>query len=107
MIDTPGLRELQLWADEGALDEAFRDIAELSLSCRFRDCRHEGEPGCAVQNALLSGELEHRRYESYLDLRRELGYLKTRQDSQAARLEREKWKDISKLQKAFKHRRQS
>ncbi len=105
MIDTPGLRELQLWADEDALDEAFRDISALAAGCRFRDCRHEGEPGCAVQEALLSGELEQRRYESYLDLRRELSYLKTRQDSQAARLEREKWKDISKLQKAFKHRK--
>ena len=106
MIDTPGLRELQLWAGEGSLDEAFRDIADLAQGCRFRDCRHEGEPGCAVQEALLQGGLEQRRYESYLDLRRELDYLKTRQDSNAARLEKDKWKDISKLQKAFKHRKQ-
>ena len=102
LVDTPGLKEIQLWADEEALAEAFQDITELSAGCRFRDCSHQGEPGCAVQGALASGELEYRRYENYLELQKELQYLKTRQDASAARLEKEKWKGIAKIQKDFK-----
>lgn len=61
LVDTPGMRELRLWADAGALDETFADVAELARRCRFRDCRHEGEPGCAVQDALPGERLEHYR----------------------------------------------
>lgn len=102
LIDTPGLKEVQLWADEDALAEAFQDITELAENCRFRDCFHQGEPGCAVQAALASGELEYRRYENFLELQKELKYLKTRQDAGAARLEREKWKGLAKIQKELK-----
>ena len=102
LIDSPGLKEIQLWAGEKSANETFSDIAELSEKCRFNDCSHQGEPGCAVQEALLSGELDYRRYENYLDLMREINYLKTRIDEQAARDERDKWKNISKLQKSFK-----
>jgi len=72
IIDTPGMREIGLWdADEG-LDEAFADIVDLAGSCRFRDCAHDGEPGCAVQAALQSGQLPEARLSSYQRLQREI-----------------------------------
>jgi ribosome biogenesis GTPase len=78
VVDNPGIRELHLWlADEG-LDEAFADIVELASQCRFADCRHETEPGCAVQAALASGELSRDRWESYRELQRELAELEER-----------------------------
>jgi ribosome biogenesis GTPase len=71
-IDTPGLRELQLWqADEG-LDSTFADVQEVAAQCRFRDCRHDEEPGCAVRAALASGQLEPDRYASFRKLAAEL-----------------------------------
>ena len=78
IVDNPGIRELHLWlADEG-LDEAFADIVDLASRCRFADCRHETEPGCAVQEALASGELSRERWESYRELQRELAELEER-----------------------------
>jgi ribosome biogenesis GTPase len=70
IIDTPGMRELQLWESEPVAG-TFADIAELGAGCRFRDCRHEGEPDCAVRAAIDAGTLEARRWESYLKLRTE------------------------------------
>ncbi len=102
LIDTPGLREIQLWAEEDSLSETFPEIAQLSWKCRFRDCSHTGEPDCAVQAALNTGEMEYRRYENYLELEKELKYLKTRQDANAARLESAKWKGIARLRKELK-----
>ena len=102
LIDSPGLKEVQLWAGEESAFETFSDITEFAAKCRFKDCSHQGEPGCAVQGALLSGELEYRRYENYLDLMREINYLKTRIDAQAAKEKKEKWKNIAKLQKNLK-----
>jgi ribosome biogenesis GTPase / thiamine phosphate phosphatase len=72
VVDTPGMRELALWADESALVEAFGDIGELAAGCRFRDCRHEAEPECAIRAALGSGELDADRFASYLQLREEI-----------------------------------
>lgn len=83
LIDTPGLRTLGLWAGEDALDDAFADIAALAAGCRFADCAHRREPGCAVQRALSEGALDPARYESYLALQRELAFLETRQDIRA------------------------
>ncbi|MBE2216230.1 MAG: ribosome small subunit-dependent GTPase A, partial [Opitutaceae bacterium] len=73
LVDTPGMRELQLWdnAREG-LTAAFPDVLELAGGCRFRDCRHEAEPGCAVRGAIACGTLEPARFASYLKLRAEL-----------------------------------
>ena len=106
MIDSPGMRELQLWADTGSADDAFSDIAEIAAGCRFSDCSHQGEPGCAVQQALATGELEHRRYDSYLELRRELAYLQRRQSEQGAGKQEQRWKDITKqIRKYYKERR--
>jgi ribosome biogenesis GTPase / thiamine phosphate phosphatase len=80
LLDTPGMRELQLWADESALDETFADVAELARECRFSDCAHGQEPGCAVRAALGNGSLPQIRWESYSKLQRELRALAVKQD---------------------------
>ncbi len=78
LVDNPGMREVHLWlADEG-LDDAFPDIVELESQCRFRDCRHESEPGCAIQEALADGRLSAERWRSYRDLAQELAELEDR-----------------------------
>src|SRR5439155_608168 len=77
IIDTPGIRELQLW-DSGGIDEAFPDVEELAGACRFNDCSHNTEPGCAVKAALASGELSADRYGSWLTLQRELRAIASR-----------------------------
>ena len=84
LIDTPGMRELQLWnADEG-LGSVFADLEELAEQCRFRDCQHAGEPGCAVVVAVASGGLPADRLDHWHQLRRELAYLERKQDERAA-----------------------
>jgi ribosome biogenesis GTPase / thiamine phosphate phosphatase len=72
LIDTPGMRELQLWEGQEGVGETFGDIEELAESCRFRDCRHDTEPGCAVLRALEEGTLDQARFASYAKLQREL-----------------------------------
>ena len=101
LVDGPGLRELQLWGAADAADETFSDIAEFAAECRFSDCSHQGEPGCAVQQAVAEGALEAGRYERFLDQKRELAYLNRRQDRQAADDETRRWKQIKKSMKAF------
>ncbi len=101
VIDTPGLRELQLWeVDEPALAGAFDDIAALATQCRFGDCTHEAEPGCAVRAALQSGTLDPARWQSFLKLRREQAYAARRVDPQLARESRDRWKKILRGQRA-------
>lgn len=94
VIDTPGMRELQLWdADEGFQD-AFEDIESLAADCRFRDCTHGKEPGCAVKAAIKNGSLNPERYANYLKLQRELAYLARKEDVKLQVAEKEKWKKI-------------
>jgi ribosome biogenesis GTPase / thiamine phosphate phosphatase len=81
LLDTPGMRQLQLWADESALDETFADVAELARECRFSDCAHGNEPGCAVRAALGDGTLPQVRWDSYRKLQRELRALALKQDA--------------------------
>lgn len=95
IIDTPGIRELQLW-DSGGIDEAFSDVEELAGTCRFNDCSHNTEPGCAVKAALASGELSSDRYGSWLKLQRELRAIAIRHDARLRREERRRWQQISK-----------
>ena len=78
IVDNPGMREVHLWIGDRDLTDAFDDIAELALACRFTDCSHETEPGCAVRAALASGELSRERWESYQALERELAELAER-----------------------------
>jgi len=98
LIDTPGLRELHLWeAGEGDLagiESSFSDVEELAVTCRFSDCRHQGEPGCAVETGLTAERLE-----SYRKLQRELYQLHVRQDELARLLEKKKVKILHKGQR--------
>jgi ribosome biogenesis GTPase len=90
VIDTPGIRELQLW-DGGGIDEAFADVEALAAGCRFNDCSHTTEPGCAVNAALASGELASERYGSWVKLQRELRAIAIRADARLRREEKRKW----------------
>jgi ribosome biogenesis GTPase / thiamine phosphate phosphatase len=97
IIDTPGLRELQLWADEQALPAAFADVDALTAECRFRDCRHETEPGCAVQAARADGRLAAERYASFVKLRKEVRHLALRQDAWARQEENRRIRSLHRL----------
>lgn len=100
IVDTPGLRELQLWVPEGeGLDETFADIDGIARRCRFRDCRHESEPGCAVRAAVESGELDQDRLLSRAKLEREAAHFAARQDRRLEAEKRAKWKKIAKFQR--------
>ena len=105
VADVPGLRELQLWAEEDSLDGTFPEIEALSRECRFNDCSHNGEPGCRIQEALASGELPVERYDRYLDLQRELAHLNRRRDQRAREEEQMKWKKIAKQIREIEKRR--
>lgn len=96
LIDTPGMREFQLWNESESVDAGFKDIEELAISCRFSDCRHASEPGCAIQEALQSGMLAEDRYASYVKLQREIAFLERKTNRQAAVAERNKWKQVTK-----------
>jgi len=90
VIDTPGIRELQLWAG-GGVEETFADVEELASQCRFNDCSHQTEPGCAVQAALASGDLARERWDSWLKLQRELRSIEVRASARLRREEKRKW----------------
>jgi ribosome biogenesis GTPase / thiamine phosphate phosphatase len=102
VIDTPGMREIQVWGEEEGLEQAFRDITELAASCRFKDCGHIAEPGCTVRAALNSGALDEKRFNSYLKLKSEFAYLSDRQTMKASAIEKGRWKSISKYAKSLK-----
>jgi ribosome biogenesis GTPase len=96
LIDTPGLRSVGMWhADEG-LQAAFAEIEELSGSCRFRDCEHQQEPGCAVLEAVARGEISRRRHGNYLRLLRENEWVSSRDDREVRERREKREKDISK-----------
>jgi ribosome biogenesis GTPase len=95
IIDTPGLREAQLWEGEDGLGNLFEDIEELALRCRFTDCAHNTEPGCAIKAALEDGSLDAARFESYRKLQRELRAIAAKSDARIRIEERRKWKQIA------------
>jgi len=97
VIDTPGMRELQLWGGEDHLSSTFSDVDELAKSCKFSDCTHEKEPGCAVNEAISNGLLDAQRLTSYRKLMRELAYAERKQDASLARIEKDKWKKMHKM----------
>jgi ribosome biogenesis GTPase / thiamine phosphate phosphatase len=94
ILDTPGLRAVGLLDAAEGLESAFADVVELALQCRFADCAHDGEPGCAVRAALESGDLPVRRYESWRKLQREIAYEMRRRDVRLAAEERARWRRI-------------
>lgn len=102
VIDTPGMREIQVWGDETGLKQAFDDIEDLSRNCRFKDCAHEKEPGCAVKEAKINGSLDSKRLESYLKLKRDFAHLSDCHTMKASAIERARWKIISKAAKKIK-----
>lgn len=81
MVDTPGMRELQLWDSSGGWEETFSEVEELARQCRFNDCRHESETGCAVQHALQEGALDRGRFNNYKKTEKELAYLARKERS--------------------------
>ena len=120
VLDNPGIRELQLWSEDffsalspnprqappaSAVDQAFPEIEILAESCMFRDCSHVSEPDCAVQNALVSGQIDPARWRSYLKLRRELRHTATQLDQNLRRTEKERWKKLCKEVKRNQKRR--
>ena len=104
LIDTPGMRELQLIGDHTSLARSFDEIDELATQCRFRDCSHVSEPGCAVQAALADGRLEMERYESYLRQQKEIRHNRVEQDIHLQIEEKNRWKAIHRSMR-FHHKR--
>jgi ribosome biogenesis GTPase / thiamine phosphate phosphatase len=102
VIDTPGMRELQVWNDDDGLSQAFEDIEQLAATCRFKDCTHDNEPGCGVRTALEEGRLTEERFGSFMKLRKEYAFLDERLHSKASAIEKAKWKNISKEVKRLK-----
>ena len=99
LLDVPGIRSLDLLATDEAVDGTFADIAALADLCRFRDCQHDGEPACAVAEAVSAGDLEGRRLASWRAIRREMGYLDARNDPAAKAAQRAEWKSVTKASK--------
>ncbi len=97
VLDTPGMRELHLWDAGDSFPEAFDDIEALALNCRFGDCSHQGEPGCAIQEALAAGTIDAARYQSYEKLQKELEHVARKQDINAQLAERKRWKKLSRM----------
>ena len=91
VIDTPGMRELGIWTNAEGLERTFEDIEQLASQCRFSDCQHNAEPGCAIRAALENGALEAERYERYVKLRKEMAHLERRIDVARQRRESREW----------------
>jgi ribosome biogenesis GTPase len=105
LIDTPGMRELQLWDASEGIDQAFGEIAELAANCKFRDCKHEAEPGCAVRGAVESGGLQAERLESFHKLGREEKFVAAKQDAAVRAAQTKSLKGLMKEQKRFYKKR--
>lgn len=101
IIDTPGLREIQLWEGEEGLADVFPEISDLATNCKFTDCQHESEPGCAVKDALASGELHERRLHGYKKLKREVSQFAAKHD---VRLQEEQKRKSKQLTKGLRER---
>lgn len=95
IIDTPGLREVQILGTEEQLNQMMPSVSEFAAQCKFHDCSHSNEPGCAVVEALEQGDLEESEFNSYLKLEREVAYGRRKLDQKLANAERKKWKKIA------------
>ncbi len=102
LMDNPGIREIAFSTAGGGVDTAFPDIQRLAEGCAFGDCTHAHEPGCAVQQAVVDGELEAHRLESYHKMAREMAYVAERSEKSADRLEKERWREVSLLIRRMK-----
>ena len=97
VLDTPGMRELQLWEGDESLQLVFDDIEALAERCYFSNCQHQDEPRCVVREALVAGTIDAERYESYEKLQKELNYQARRKDKLSEIVEKKKWKKLSRL----------
>ncbi|QDU33006.1 Putative ribosome biogenesis GTPase RsgA [Poriferisphaera corsica] len=95
VIDNPGIREVAFWGDEGGVDATFPEIDDVAGMCKFGDCSHTHEPGCAVRAGVESGEIKQERLESYLKMRGEMSRLAERQEKGVNRAEKERLKGLS------------
>ena len=95
VIDSPGMRELQLWADAEELSGSFEDIEQLIVTCSFRNCRHNSEPGCAIRRAIDEGALDEKRFNNYQKMNREVKHLEQRKLSKARQEKRARFKEIA------------
>lgn len=93
LIDNPGIREVQMWTDETTLRESFADIDAIAAQCKFHDCKHGTDKGCAIREAVDSGKLLYERYESYLKLEDEVAQLKKRREKRKMNVERRAKRD--------------
>jgi len=102
IIDNPGIREIAFWEGEKGIENAFPEIEQLAGACRFNNCSHIQEPGCAVIQAVNDGELSKARLESYHKMKHELDYLAQRQSKSADKVEKDRWKNVALKVKAMK-----
>ncbi|WP_330251213.1 ribosome small subunit-dependent GTPase A [Nocardia sp. NBC_00565] len=107
LIDTPGLRGIGLWDAAEGIEKTFSDIESFAARCRFLDCAHHGEPGCAVQEAIDNGEITQRRFDSYQQLERENAWQAARTDKRLQAERKRVWRDINKQQRRFYQERGS
>ncbi len=105
VIDGPGIRELKLW-DPAGIEEVFGDVAAIAEGCRFRDCAHEDEPGCAVQAAVTEGRLDPARLESLWKLEAEAREAERRKGGADARAERQRWRAVARESRRFRRDRE-
>jgi len=98
VIDTPGLRAVPLWANQTSVEQTFPELADLAANCRFRDCQHGGEPGCAVKAGIDAGTIAPGRLESLHRLRREVAYQERKTDAHSARLYKQRIKQSMRAQ---------
>lgn len=105
LVDTPGLRGLQLWSADEGLDRTFADVLALAERCRFRDCGHRGDPDCAVTEAVADGRLSARRLDSYIRLERENAWLQRRYDARLRAVQRRRWRSEAAAVRQSRHSR--
>jgi ribosome biogenesis GTPase / thiamine phosphate phosphatase len=105
LVDTPGMRELQLWDAGEGLSDSFTDVETLAAGCRFSNCTHKQEPDCAVRDAVESGSLDIKRFENYLKMGKELEYLESRQDTKTQLKRKERTRKIMKEYNKIKRRK--
>ncbi|MGB7441229.1 MAG: ribosome small subunit-dependent GTPase A, partial [Coleofasciculaceae cyanobacterium] len=103
LLDTPGMREIQMWAGDESLQETFTDIQELAKQCHFHDCQHASEPNCAVRQSLKDGTLDQQRFLSYQKLQKELNYLTRKQNQKAYLDEKKKFKKATKSMRKMRN----
>lgn len=104
ILDTPGMRTLSLWEADLGMEVMFGDVEELVRLCRFSDCTHESEPGCAVKEALETGKLEMKRWESWLKLQKELAHLEAKKEGRLRHVEKQWGRQMAKYQKQLGRR---